>query len=1726
MDWSEHLARCLQTIDGTKPLSIDVIEASIAECLESSAAPLSFETVARRAYGIRDRLAGQGIGEKDIVVLLLAWSRELLIALLGVARSGARYVLVEPTDSRRRMCERVANVSPSMLITTRELSPLFSGIVPTLDVDGPDTGDVFGGQEEQKTDAMRVAPPKRDGTSIKRRYRGDNRPLLSKRIPAESCELSYAQERLWFIHQIEGQSSTEYNIPEGLRLRGALDVAALERAFATIVVRHESLRTHFIEQDGKPFQVVDPLEAFTLPIEDLSPLDANIREERMQEALANEWELGFELGRGPLFRARLLKLGRQDHVLLRTMHHIVSDGWSEALFNRELRVLYEAFAEGRENPLAPLPVQYADFAIWQRKWLESGALEEGLKYWKKQLENIPEHLALPTDRPRPAVQTFTAGTYSIEFSAELTRQLHELRQRENTTLYMTLLAAFAVLLSRYSGQKDIVVGSPIANRPAAQLEEMIGFFVNTLVLRVKVDEQQSFRDLLRQVRQMAIDAYQHQDVPFEWLVDELSPHRSLDKTPLFQVLLALQNVPWQEPAMHGLAVERITGDGSRVRFDLEVYAFERNGMLSLSWLYNRELFDAWRIEQMAQQYFRLIGDLVRDSLRKLDQIDLLSASERRQLLVDWNSTVREVSWGTVPELFERQAERTPDASALIFEEEKLTYAELNRRANRLAHYLRSEGIGTEHIVALAMPRSTEMIVAMLGILKSGAAYLPLDSEYPKDRLRFMIGDAAPRLLLTSRGLEVRLPQIVRRVILDDPEVMRTVAKYPEHDARSSNRDRNLWLDGLAYVMYTSGSTGEPKGVAITHKGIVRLLFGSDFAQLDGTHSILQLAPISFDASTFEIWGSLLRGGCCILFDGRVPKAEELESAFYTHGVTTLWLTASLFNALAEESPRMFSGIREILVGGESLSAPHMCLVQNLLPNISLTNGYGPTESTTFTCTFRLPSPLPQITTIPIGKPISNTRTYVLDNRLEPVPVGVAGELYIAGVGLARGYWNRTAQTAERFVADPHGEPGTRMYRTGDLTRWRPDGNLEFLGRVDHQVKIRGFRIELGEIEAALRELPEVRDAVVLAREDEPGSKRLAAYVLLVEGSLETAHLREQLKEKLPDYMVPITFTVLEGWPLTPSGKVDRKALPVPESVSSSQNRAPRTPQEEILCSVFAKLLKLERVGIDDNFFELGGDSIVSIQLVSRARKAGLTITPRNVFQHQTVEALARVAVLTQEAAPTLADVDSGELLPTPVMLHWLERGGPLAGFGQEMLLQTPAGLHEADLVAALQTLLDHHAALRMRLHRSGNTWRFEIAEPGVVRAAGCLKRIAFAEVQTKDKRACIEKHGSEAKRRLDPESGAMVQAVWFDAGAEEPGRLLLAIHHLSVDGVSWRILLPDLKAAWEDVAAGRTHTSELKGTSYRGWAEQLHAHAAMRARQELLFWQGMELDSTPLLPGAVLDPMRDTVGAAGYLKLNLPTETTEVLLTTVPASFHGQINDVLLTAIALAVSRWRGKNQAVVIELEGHGREEQIFSDVDLSRTVGWFTTIFPVRLDLKDFDLNEAWSGGKSLGHALKGIKEQLRAVPDRGIGYGILRYLLPKAEEALHRFDPPQLGFNYLGRFHAPHAADWEMALEAEGLSGGADPQMPLSHLIELNAITLDRPEGPQLVAYWSWATALFSESRIQQLAQTWFDALTLLANRAGQPSIAGLTPSDLPLVSLSQLEIDLLEEEYSED
>src|SRR2546428_624219 len=1041
-----------------------------------------------------------------------------------------------------------------------------------------------------------------------------------------------------------------------------------------------------------------------------------------------------------------------------------------------------------------------------------------------------------------------------------------------------------------------------------------------------------------------------------------------------------------------------------------------------------DLVERGSVEALAGRLVRLLEAAVAAPEVAIGRLEILSAAERRRLLRDWNATERALPGATLPQLFAAQAAKTPDAVAVVFAGEQLSYGELDARANQLAHHLRALGVGAESVVGVCLERSPALVVALIGILKAGGAYLPLDPEYPAERLHYMLADAGAALLLTQSGLRDRVDAPgVRRLELDREAA--AIAAHPRGAPASTVGPRNL-----AYVIYTSGSTGTPKGVAIAHQNVVRLFGATEHLFRFDAHDVWTLFhSFAFDFSVWEIWGPLLHGGRLVVVSYAISRSPgEFLALLAREGVTILNQTPSAFYQLMQaerEHPELGRTLvlRHVIFGGEALDVRRLEDWYEHHPDSApaLVNMYGITETTVHVSHILLDRHLAVTASGNlIGRGISDLQVYVLDGCLVPVPVGVVGELYIAGAGVGRGYVGRGGLTGERFVADRFGAAGGRMYRSGDLARWRGDGVLEFVGRADHQVKVRGFRIEPGEIEAALVGHAGVTQAVVVARSDRAGVSQLVGYVVLAAGAAaDAAALRSHVGARLPDYMVPSAIVFLDRLPLTSNGKLDRGALPAPQG-RAGVLRFARNPREELVCALFDEVLGLERVGIDDNFFALGGDSIVSIQLVSRARQAGLAITPRAVFEHQTVAGLAEAAGVIGEPCGAVADIATGGLAPTPVMRWLLERGGPLDRFNQAMLLQVPAGMREADLTSALQAVLDHHDALRLRLEAAAGEgeWKLEVAPAGAVDAGACLRRINIGGLDAAGREACICEHARAAESRLSPAAGVLVQAVWFDAGAQRSGRLLLTIHHLAIDGVSWRILVPELAAAWSAVAGGGVPALTARGTSFRRWAQWLELRAQDAACVgELSFWTGLLSERLLSLVDGSLDPARDTMGTAGGLTLTLPAALTQALLTRVPAAFHCGIQHVLLTGLALALAQWCGRRgggspgPAVLVDVEGHGREEGS-ADIDLSGTAGWFSSLYPVRLDVGGVDVEEALAGGAGLGRALKQIKEQLRAVPGNGLGYGLLRYLQPRTALQLAGFAAPQIGFNYLGRFAAP--------------------------------------------------------------------------------------------------------------
>jgi len=1352
--------------------------------------------------------------------------------------------------------------------------------------------------------------------------------------------LSFAQERLWFLHQLEPKSPA-YNLPAAMRLSGALDVAALRVGLEEIVARHEALRTRFEQEDGEAVQRIDASAPGLFPVVDLSGLaDA---EDEICRLMAEEAVRPFDLVCGPLLRATLLRQGGREHVALLTVHHIVSDGWSLDVLTRELAALYRAFAAGQPSPLAALPVQYADFAVWQREQLRGEALERQLAFWRERLAGAPPVLELPADRPRPAVRSGRGGTVPVRLPAELMATLEAFGRRERATLFMVLLAAWETLLARITGQTDLVIGSPIANRRREEIEGLIGFFVNTLALRIGLALQEPWSALIGRVREATLSAYMHQDVPFERLVEELAPGRHLATTPLFQVMLVLQNASREEFRLPGLTFASLEVDSGTAKHDLTL-ALREDGS---GWLeFNRDLFDRSTAVRIAGWFETLAtGVAAGAECSRLAFLPLLTEAEQRELLLEQSRTVSDYPREAALHcLFEEQADRTPDAVALSWEGGELTYRELDRKANRLAHPLMSLGVGPEVVVAVLAERSPALIVALLGILKAGGTYAPFDPATPEERLAFLLADTRSPIVLTQEHLADRLPDTAARVIR-----LAELESAAESDARP---DVPVSAEGLAYVMYTSGSTGLPKGVAVVHRAVVRLVRGSAFADFGTGQVWAHLAPASFDASTLEIWAALLHGSRLAVLPPSASTLAGLGEALERQGVTSLWLTAGLFHQMVEENPAGLAPVRQLLAGGDVLSPEHVRAALAGLPGTRVINGYGPTENTTFTCCHPMTSPEEVTAPVSLGRPVANTQVWLLDGELQPVPVGVAGELYAGGDGLARGYLGRPDLTAERFVPAPLGigEPGSRLYRTGDLARRRPDRTVEFQGRIDQQVKLRGYRVEPGEIEAVLAGHPAVREAAVVAQEEGSG-KRLVAFVAGAP-ELEAASLRRFLEPRLPSWMVPSAFVALKALPLTPNGKVDRRALAAcaPEEASGARGAAaaPRTPVEELLAGIWAQVLGCESTGIHDDFFELGGHSLLATRVIARVRSLFRVELPLSaLFEAPTVAGLAAAVEASvgegTAPAPPLVPVprEAGtEDLPLSFsqqrlwFLDQLEPGSP--AYNIPAAIRLSGILDVAALAEGLAEIVARHEVLRTRFEQVDGkpVQRIDVSAPGffpVVDLSGLsdagdeIRRLTTAE----------------ALRPFDLVRGPLLRSMLLRQSAREHVALFI-MHHIVSDGWSMDVLVRELAALYEAFAAGQPSPLAALPVQYADFAvwqrEWLRGEVLER---QLAFWRERLAGAPPVLqlPADRPRPVLRS-GRGGTVPMRLPAERIAAL-TTLGRCERATLFMVLVAAWKTLLVRLTGQTDLVIGSPIANRRR------VEIEGLIGFFVNTLALRTGL-----------------------------------------------------------------------------------------------------------------------------------------------------------------------------------
>ncbi|MET9830538.1 amino acid adenylation domain-containing protein [Streptomyces sp. NPDC006385] len=1494
--------------------------------------------------------------------------------------------------------------------------------------------------------------------------------------------LSPAQEDLWVYESLYPGTPAlnlccAYHFDTTAETVEPVDPERLETALTLVRAHHDVLRARIGGEPGALSVAFPPEERFRLEREDLRGTGTTIA-----EAFETFRRRPFDLAGEPLMRARFVTVDERRTTLMLSLHHVIADWWSFDVLQAEFAEAHRALRAGTAPTLTRPRIQYADFASWQGELEEAGVFEARLDFWRRYLAEPPGPLTVPG-----AGNGLAEGIAQIPFKvdAPTARAVRALARERGASVYVVLMAAFAVLAHRLTGADDLVLGTPTANRAAKGLERVIGYVMNAIPTRWRIRPDDSFADVLARFAADFPELMAHADVPVGRIVSAVAPDRSAGRSPLFQWVFMHLTQQRSVAALREFSEpERIHTGGEH---DLVgIVRDADDGTMDGSFEIRTALFGADAVRHWTDAYLELLRRFTADPQVPLAEVGLVPEAGRRRLaeLASGGPAPEPLA---LPDLVARQAARTPDAPALEAEGLRLTYAELSDRVNRLAAHLVRHGAGPGRIVALALGRAAAMVPALLAVQRTGAAHLPIDPDYPPERIRLALEDAAPVLVVAGE------PGVVPET--DVPTLVLDERAYDEQPLAAERLDPST----PAYVIHTSGSTGRPKGVVVPHTGLTALAQGFvDAFGLDERSRVLHLGSPAFDISLGELCMAFASGGTLVVPPEGPLAGQDLADVLTGRRISCALVPPSVLATVPEgEYPQL----RSLAAGAEA--CPPDLVARWAVGGRRFHNAYGPTE---YTVGATVSGPLTADGTAPpIGAPLPGTRAYVLDERLRPVPPGVCGELYLAGRGTAYGYLGRPGATAERFVADPYGPPGDRMYRTGDLARRRDDGQLEYLGRSDDQVKIRGRRIEPGEIAAVLTSHPSVRQAVAVVREDRPGRPRLVAYVV---GGGEAEPVPDALLAHaaalLPAALVPADVVVLDGLPLAPNGKLDRAALPAPDSGASAAGRAPEGAREVTLCALFEEVLGVERVGADDDFFRLGGDSIMAIQLAGRASGAGLGITPRDVFTARTPAALALTARQAADLGPGPGpgeDSGTGRFPLTPVMRWWREQAADVAAFTQSMVFPVPREADPERLGAAVRGLVERHGVLRMRLVEGELEVPEDVPEVTVERVevpAGADPRARAEEVA--------------ASVRLDPEKGEMLRATWLDAGPGRTGLLVLTVHHLAVDGVSWRLLGPELAAG----LAGEPLPGS-PGTSFARWARLLAREAV---RPELVDTEAPWWERTLTGPDARIAGGRGVGGHRAVLTVELTPEVTEAALSEVTAAFHCGVDAVLLTALAAAAVRRRGDGTGLLVHLEGHGREA-LSRPADVSRTVGWFTTQYPVRLDAGAALGPDFWEPSRdAAGEALKQVKERLRAVPSGGLGWGLLRHVNADTAPKLAALPVPDLRFNYLGRFSGGDTADGE-------LLGMAADALPLGHAVEVDALVLEQDGGRLcLSAGFSYARGVLGEDEVLELARLWCEAIEVLVAHARRDGTGGHTSSDFPLVELSSDQLALLEGDLAFD
>ncbi|WP_434659697.1 amino acid adenylation domain-containing protein [Paenibacillus polymyxa] len=1517
--------------------------------------------------------------------------------------------------------------------------------------------------------------------------------------------VSSAQKRMYILNQLDG-AGISYNIPGALTLIGSLDHKALDNAFRQLIDRHETLRTSFETMNGEPVQRVHNEVPFRVEL-----IHAPRADQRETDELVHGFVQPFNLEQAPLFRAGLIEISPEHHILLLDMHHIISDGTSINVLIQDFIHLYAG------DTLPSLRIQYKDYAAWQREQQQSERYQEQEDYWLNTFAGELPVLDIPTDYPRPAVRSFEGDVLEFTLDQRQSEGLKSIAMQTESTLYMVLLAAYTTLLSQYSGQEDIIVGSPIAGRPHADLGNLIGMFVNTLAIRNYPEGGKTFHDYVLEVKDNALKAFEHQNYPFEELVEKLGVDRDLSRNPLFDTMFALQNLEQTEQQLAELQLAPYPSEQTTAKFDLSLFAQEDGEQIACGFQYGTRLYKRETIERLAVHLQQLINVVIEQPEIALAAIEMVSTQEKEQLVKQFSTTEVDSPYPRdqlMHVLFEEQVAQSPDRLAITFADTQLTYRELNERSDRLACILTSHGIrhgsGTQiQRVGIVAERSIEMVVGMLAILKAGGAYVPIDPEYPEERIRYLLEDSGAELLLSQRREQVSFEPGIPVIDLSDAQLWSSEFEGYTHTHGSDAISNGGSALDLSHVIYTSGTTGKPKGVMVNHRNVVRLVKSTSYATLDENTRMLQMGAVVFDASTFEIWGTLLNGGqLYVVNHDTILDAAKFKQAMNKYRINTMFMTTALFNQHSQQDIEVFASLKELLVGGDVMSVPHANRVLKEYPHLRLSNVYGPTENTTFSTTYEIMEP--QTQGVPIGRPINHSTVYVVNRSLKLQPVGAWGELLLGGDGVALGYLNRPELTAEKFIESPF-RPGEYCYRTGDLVRWRADGVLEYKGRMDEQVKIRGYRIELGEVETRLSTIAGVKESVVIVRQDDHGQKQLCAY-FVTDSELSASDLRNALSQDLPSYMVPSYFVRLSRLPLTLNGKVDRRALPLPEhNLDTGMDYvAPETDVQQALAAAWGAILGIQKVGIQDNFFHLGGDSIKAIQVSSRLFQAGYKLEMKDLFKYPTIADLSAYIQPVNRVAEQ-GEV-TGNVVLTPIQRWFFEQPtGEPHYFNQSVMLYRQEGYDEQALRQALHQITTHHDALRMIFRSSENgytAWNRGVdeGEPYHLECFDYRNSDAIEGNLAK----IIEAKCNEIQSGISLSGGPLMRLGLFRC--PDGDHLLVAIHHLVVDGVSWRILFEDLATAYEQASKGE-QVIQLphKTDSFQTWAEKLHAYANSPAMErERAYWEELAQAELAPLPQDYGHNEHDKplIGDSESVTALWTNVETEQLLKQANRAYRTEINDLLLTAVGMALQAWSG-NDRFLINLEGHGREP-ILPEVDITRTIGWFTSQYPVLLDMPEETV---------LSQRIKHVKEGLRSIPQKGIGYGALKYLFDSQTQASEGpsaifTTAPEISFNYLGQF------DQDMKgndLQSSPYEGGMplSPTMARTYTLDFGGII----SGGQLGLTISYSRTSYRPETIERLARLLESSLREILTHCTHKEHPELTPSDISYKGMSVEGLDSL-------